>query len=78
LIKPELAQIQAAVRAGYSAKTAEQLGYQLLQKPSVAIAIQATIRAGHSRKTADASGPRMLGNVGVAATTTTTRQYRYD
>lgn len=26
---------QAAIRAGYSAKTAEQLGYQLLQVPSV-------------------------------------------
>ena len=30
---------QAAIRAGYSAKTAEQLGYQLLQKTSVAAAI---------------------------------------
>lgn len=27
---------QAAIRAGYSAKTAEQIGYQLLQKTSVA------------------------------------------
>lgn len=26
---------QAAIRAGYSRKTAEQIGYQLLQKPSV-------------------------------------------
>ncbi|MFX7037086.1 terminase small subunit, partial [Acinetobacter baumannii] len=26
---------QAAIRAGYSAKTAEQMGYQLLQKTSV-------------------------------------------
>ena len=32
---------QAATRAGYSAKTAEQLGYQLLQKPSVIEAIGA-------------------------------------
>lgn len=32
---------QAAVRAGYSAKTAEQQAYQLLQKPSVQAAIQA-------------------------------------
>ena len=30
---------QAAIRAGYSAKTAEQIGYQLLQKTSVAQAI---------------------------------------
>ncbi|MGE3267100.1 MAG: terminase small subunit [Chloroflexota bacterium] len=30
---------QAAVRAGYSAKTAEQIGYQLLQKTSVAEAV---------------------------------------
>ena len=32
---------QAAIRAGYSAKTAEQQGYQLLQKPSVQAAIAA-------------------------------------
>ena len=31
---------QAAVRAGYSAKTAGQFGYQLLQKPSILAAIQ--------------------------------------
>ncbi|EKU56561.1 terminase small subunit [Acinetobacter sp. WC-323] len=31
---------QAAVRAGYSAKTAEQMGYQLLQKTSVQEAIE--------------------------------------
>lgn len=31
---------QAAVRAGYSAKTAEQMAYQLLQKTSVQNAIQ--------------------------------------
>ena len=30
---------QAAIRAGYSKKTAEQYGYQLLQKTSVAAAI---------------------------------------
>lgn len=30
---------QAAIRAGYSKKTAEQIGYQLLQKTSVAQAI---------------------------------------
>ena len=32
---------RAAIRAGYSAKTAEQQGYQLLQKPSVQAAIAA-------------------------------------
>ena len=32
---------QAAIRAGYSKKTAEQQGYQLLQKPSVQAAIAA-------------------------------------
>lgn len=32
---------QAAIRAGYSAKTAEQQGFQLLKKTSVASAIQA-------------------------------------
>lgn len=31
---------QAAIRAGYSEKTAAQLGYQLLQKPSVERAVQ--------------------------------------
>jgi len=31
---------QAAIRAGYSEKTAEQMGYQLLQKTSVQQAIQ--------------------------------------
>ena len=31
---------QSAIRAGYSAKTAEQMGYQLLQKTSVQKAIQ--------------------------------------
>ena len=30
---------QAAIRAGYSPKTAEQLGYQLLQHPSVRAAV---------------------------------------
>ncbi|WP_421445699.1 terminase small subunit [Agrobacterium tumefaciens] len=30
---------QAAIRAGYSSSTAEQQGYQLLQKTSVAAAI---------------------------------------
>ena len=33
----------AALRAGYSAKTAAQVGYQLLQKPAVQEAIQAAM-----------------------------------
>lgn len=32
---------QAAIRAGYSARTAEQIGWQLLQKPSVRAAVDA-------------------------------------
>jgi phage terminase small subunit len=36
---------QAAIRAGYSAKTAEQQGYQLLQKTSVAEAVKAGMDA---------------------------------
>lgn len=35
---------QAAVRAGYSAKTAEQMGYQLLQKTSVQASIQSAMK----------------------------------
>ncbi|QSF45602.1 terminase small subunit [Paenibacillus tianjinensis] len=31
---------QAAIQAGYSAKTAEQQGYRLLQKTSVQVVIQ--------------------------------------
>jgi len=34
---------QAAIRAGYSAKTAEEQGYQLLRKTSVKAAIQAAM-----------------------------------
>jgi phage terminase small subunit len=41
---------QAAIRAGYSVKTAEQLGYQLLQKTSVSEAI-AKAMAERSRRT---------------------------
>lgn len=46
---------QAAIRAGYSPRTAEQLGYQLLQKPSVAAAVaQAQAeRAARTEITAD-------------------------
>lgn len=36
----DLSAKQAAIRAGYSEKTAEQIGYQLLQKTSVQEAIQ--------------------------------------
>ena len=40
---------QAATRAGYSAKTAEQIGHQLLQKTSVAAAVQAAMEARSER-----------------------------
>lgn len=35
---------QAAIRAGYSEKTVEQMGYQLLQKTSVQNAIQTALK----------------------------------
>lgn len=41
---------QAAIRAGYSSKTAEQIGYQLLQKTSVSNAISKAM-AERSRRT---------------------------
>lgn len=41
---------QAAIRAGYSAKTAEQKGYQLIQKSSVQQAIQEA-QADRSQRT---------------------------
>lgn len=46
---------RAAMRAGYSEKTAEQLGYQLLQKASVAHAIQESMdkRSQRTKITAD-------------------------
>jgi phage terminase small subunit len=46
---------QAAVRAGYSERTAEQIGYQLLQKTSVAAAVAEGIakRAGKLEITAE-------------------------
>lgn len=46
---------QAAIRAGYSAKTAEQQGYQLLQKTSVLKAIQEAMgkRSERTEITAD-------------------------
>ncbi len=40
---------QAATRAGYSAKTAEQIDYQQLQKASVNAAIQAAMEARSER-----------------------------
>jgi phage terminase small subunit len=42
---------QAAIRAGYSAKTAEQMGYQLLQKTSVSETLSA-LRSAQSQRTA--------------------------
>ncbi len=40
---------QSAVRAGYSKKTAEQQGYQLLQKPSVRQAVTKAMEARSER-----------------------------
>lgn len=40
---------QAAIRSGYSAKTAEVIGYQLLQKTSVRDALQAAQRERSAR-----------------------------
>ena len=36
----DLSATQAAIRAGYSPQTAEQISYQLLQKTSVSLAVQ--------------------------------------
>ncbi|WP_199538268.1 terminase small subunit [Phaeobacter inhibens] len=52
---------QAAIRAGYSERTAEQQGYQLLQKTSVMEAVrEAAIRAGYSAKTVHSVGHENL------------------
>ena len=40
---------QAAIRAGYSAKTAEQVGHQLLKKTSVQAAIAERMKAREKR-----------------------------
>ena len=40
---------QAAIRSGYSEKTAEQMGYQLLQKTSVQKAVQIAIKDRQQR-----------------------------
>lgn len=40
---------QAAIRAGYSEKTAEQMGYQLLQKTSVQSAIEQAMNERQNR-----------------------------
>jgi len=45
---------QAAIRAGYSAKTAEQQAYQLIQKTSVQARIEASQKARSSRTEIDA------------------------
>ncbi len=44
----------AAKRAGYSAKTSDQLGYQLLQNPSVSAAVSAGRKAQSERTQIDA------------------------
>lgn len=40
---------QAAIRAGYSAKTAEVIGYENLSKPQIAEAVQVAIKARSER-----------------------------
>ena len=51
----DLSATQAAVRAGYSPRTAEQMGYKLVQKRSVSLAIQKGLqeRAERTQITAD-------------------------
>lgn len=45
---------QAAIRAGYSQKTAEQIGYQSLQRPQIQAAIKAATAARSKRTQIDA------------------------
>lgn len=56
---------QAAIKAGYSKKRASELGYQLLQKPTVAAAIQKAMdkRANKLEITAD----RVLQEIAAVA-----------
>jgi phage terminase small subunit len=56
---------QAATRAGYSKKTAEQLGHQLLKKPSVAAAIT---KAQQKRaKRLEITADRVLQEIAILA-----------
>ncbi|MFV4846757.1 terminase small subunit [Edwardsiella tarda] len=55
---------QAAIRAGYSAKTANRIAAQNLSKLDIQIALTA-IRAGYSEKTANEQASRLLANVKV-------------
>ena len=57
---------QAAIRAGYSAHTAKEIGYQNLRKPRIAMAIEAALaefggitRSPHRRR---AGCHRVLGH----------------
>lgn len=61
---------QSAIRAGYSEKTAEQMGYQLLQKTSVQEAIQHSMasRSARTEITQDAV-LRELAAIGFAKAT---------
>lgn len=56
---------QAAIRAGYSVKTAEEQGYQLLRKTSV----QAAIQAGMDKRavSVDISATRVLNEIAKLA-----------
>ena len=66
---------QAAIRAGYSAKTAEQIGYQLLQKTSVAAAIAQQQKASLMRTLASAD--EVLANMWQLATFDTNELSQY-
>lgn len=50
----DLSATNAAKRAGYSAKTAKEQGYQLLKRPRIAAAIEAAMQARNQRLDASA------------------------
>lgn len=56
---------QAAIRAGYSEKTAEQMGYQLLQKTSVQKAVQIAMKDRQQRT--EITQDRVLDELGKVA-----------
>ena len=66
----DLSATQAAIRAGYSAHSAEYIGYQLLQKTPVSLAIQEAFQARSERTeiSADWGLSRLRENVNRAMT----------
>lgn len=56
---------QAAIRAGYSRRTADQLGHQLLKKPSVAAAVSE--RAGKVLEKAEVTVERIVQEAAAIA-----------